>query len=505
MSSDRPSPLRYAIIGTWAFEDAKATAEALRESASRLGRHCAIRFLMSDAETSAMLSRVMPCDSATISPEILTAEALASALDAEPLDGVVLWFENYAPGLLKDMSSADWDAGLNWNARATWKTAQECIPRLEALKGGLVAVSSRAARESLPGGGSFGIAKTLEYNLVRSLAAEAAVKGVRANLLSLSPTAFGQEPADEIANVIAFLMSPAAAGMNGATVALDGRSVNAGPTATLFAAIGQSAPEPAPPPALGQRLRAIVTGGAGCIGKASVLALARLAKEQGQEGLDVLVADIDPARLAEAARALSAEGIYAHSLVADLGDPDIGPMLVKQAVAHFGGLDVLFSNAGYGITDAALEAPDAQWAKIVEINLSATWRMAIAAFPHLRASGGALVATSSIASFLANARAPMYSATKAALNRLVAQISLEWGMYGVRANLVSPGSIDTPMNQLSSLPAEDRDRIARGFPTPRLGRPEEVAEAVAFLASRKASYISGQNLVVDGGLLQAIR
>jgi len=497
-----PPPQNIAIVGTFLRDEYHALAERFRAHAARQGRSCAITLIHPGAvsDTGATRTLLLPLDRlSTIDLPAFWEEALG----VFDYDAVIARFEDFRPSLLTDMSVEAWDAGLDANARAGWSIAQVAIPRLSARKGHFILLTSRAAREVLPGGGVFGVAKAMEAALIRSIAAEAAASGVRVNLLSPSPAPAGREAPEDLAATIAFLVSDEARAIHGATIALDGATLHAGPTRSLF---GIAPAEPIHiAPQTSSRLRAIVTGGAGCIGSETVRSLARIATEEGREGLDVVVADLNKDRLSATCQALEREGINALSVVADLGDASAPAMLVALAVQRFGGLDFIHSNAAWGIADAALVATQEQWDRIVAINLSATWRFATAALPHLRASGGSLVATSSIAGLNSNARAPMYSATKAALNMLMVQLAHEWGAQGVRANIISPGSIDTPMNQLSQLPVEEKLKIAATFPTPRLGQPAEVADAVAFLASRRASYITGQNLVVDGGLAQALR
>lgn len=427
------------------------------------------------------------------------------------LDAVVCRFEHIDRRWLDEIAPEDWVTGLRANARTSWRLAQASVPLLAKRGGSFVALTSRAVHEAVPGSGAFGCAKVFEAMLLRNAGVEALPRGVRVNLLRTSPPAMmghelvgTRESVDDIVHALGFLLSPAAHGINAAIIPVDARTAVAGTTQAQFGIPARPA-GPAATPIDARRLRAIVTGGAGRIGVESVRALHAQAILDGRDGLSVVLADRNAAHLADVAPQLAAMGIEVAEIVCDLGDPAVPARLVDKAVGRFGGLDVIVSNAALGVTDTALDAPVETFERIASINLDATWRFAHAAASHLAAAGGCLIATSSIASLNANGRAPLYAASKAALTMFVTQLALEWARKGIRANVVCPGSIDTPMNQLSALPAADRDRIVATFPTPRMGTAAEVAAGVAFFASRAASYVTGQNLVIDGGLANALR
>lgn len=433
------------------------------------------------------------------------------ALAGGSLDAVVCRFDRMALGWLDELSDDAWIAGLRANARTSWLLAQATVPLLALRGGSFVALTGRAVQEALPGAGAYGPGKVFEAMLLRNVAVEALASGVRVNLVRTSPaTTAGGSPVGtrelpgDVAETVAFLCSPAARAISGAIVPVDAGTAAAAPTGVQYGIPARTPALPPPAPAAA-RLRAIVTGGAGRIGLESALALHDQAIRDGRDGLSVLLADRNVDSLSAAVTQLTAAGIEVADRICDLGDPAVPARLVEEAVARFGGLDLVHSNAALGLNDTALGADVATFERITTINLDATWRFAQAAAAHLARSGGCLIATSSIASLNANGRAPLYAASKAALTMFVVQLALEWAGKGIRANVICPGSIDTPMNQLSALPEEDRARIVAGFPTPRLGAASEVGAAVAFLAGRGASYVTGQNLVVDGGLASLLR
>ena len=183
------------------------------------------------------------------------------------------------------------------------------------------------------------------------------------------------------------------------------------------------------------------------------------------------------------------------ALPGDLSDPEFPAILVEQAAHYGGGLDLVVSNAGrtaHGqLADTSLEAWDTSFA----LHVRAAWLLAKAAFPYLKESRGSFIATGSVSGTLPHADHEAYPVAKAALIMLCRTLALEWAPSGIRVNVVSPGAVSTQ--------ASDKSRIAGLIPLGRAGLPEDIAAAVAFLAGPDAAYITGQNLLVDGGLAQA--
>ncbi|WP_405598759.1 SDR family oxidoreductase [Streptomyces sp. NBC_01410] len=233
----------------------------------------------------------------------------------------------------------------------------------------------------------------------------------------------------------------------------------------------------------------LITGAARGIGEATARRLAA-------EGARVLVTDIDAERAATTAGGIAG----AESCGCDVGDRTAVEAAVAYAVERFGTLDVLVNNAFSCGTDAPLleDEPDDVWQRDLDITLTGAFRCARAALPHLAASGrGAIVNIGSV-----NAEQDFgnhaYSAAKAGLASLTRTLAGDAAPRGVRVNQVNPGTIRTPA--WSGREAQ-LDALSRVYPLGRVGEPDDIAAAVAFLASRDAGWITGTTLRVDGGLL----
>ncbi|GHF64372.1 oxidoreductase [Streptomyces mashuensis] len=237
-----------------------------------------------------------------------------------------------------------------------------------------------------------------------------------------------------------------------------------------------------------------ITGAGRGIGEAT-------ARRFAAEGARVLVTDLDGDRAARAAAALRADGLRAESAPCDVADGAAVEAAVARAVDCFGRLDVLVNNALSCHPDPPLleDFPDEVWAEDVDVTLTGAFRCARAAMPHLAAAEGrgAIVNVGSVngeQDFGNHA----YSAAKAGLASLTRTLAGQCAGRGVRVNLVAPGTVRTPNwdGWEASLA-----RAAEHYPLGRVGRPEDVAAAVAFLASRDAAWITGVTLPVDGGIL----
>lgn len=184
----------------------------------------------------------------------------------------------------------------------------------------------------------------------------------------------------------------------------------------------------------------------------------------------------------------------------DLRDPSIPEKFVSSAAEAFNGLDAIISNAG-AVDPSSLESLSlTAWDEMFALTCRATWLLAKAGFPYLKASQGAFVAISSQSGVHPHRQTGGYSSAKAAVIMLCKQLALEWGEYGIRVNAISPGMIRTPMTQ----PVYADDSVARQreniVPLRRIGVPDDIAMAVAFLIDQKNRYITGENILVDGGL-----
>ncbi|MFI9627078.1 SDR family NAD(P)-dependent oxidoreductase [Streptomyces sp. NPDC052042] len=239
----------------------------------------------------------------------------------------------------------------------------------------------------------------------------------------------------------------------------------------------------------------LITGAGQGIGAATARRLAC-------EGARVLVTDLDGDRAEHSAAAIRATGATAEALACDVADRAAVEAAVAHAVAAFGSLDVLVNNAYACAEDAPLfeDEPDESWQRDLDITLTGPYRCARAALPHLAASGrGAIVNIGSVngeQSFGGHG----YSAAKAGLVSLTRTLAGHAGPRGVRVNLVAPGTVRT-----DAWAGQD-DALARVsglYPLGRVGEPEDIASAVAFLASRDAAWITGTTLRVDGGLMAA--
>lgn len=239
---------------------------------------------------------------------------------------------------------------------------------------------------------------------------------------------------------------------------------------------------------------ALVTGGSGGIGRATCLALAA-------KGAAVAVhyhARHDAAD--EVVSAIREAGGQAVALVGDLTDAAVPDALVQAAVDAFGGLHILVNNAGE-MTDVAVAGmSDAVWERALTLNLTAAFRCARAAIPAMRAAGwGRLVNVTSQAAYTGSAYHAHYAAAKAGLSGLTFSLAKELAADAITVNLVTPGRIETDM--LTGRSAGREAEWLRQTPLGRLGQPEEVASAIAFLASPAAAYITGAMLHVNGGLV----
>jgi NAD(P)-dependent dehydrogenase (short-subunit alcohol dehydrogenase family) len=233
---------------------------------------------------------------------------------------------------------------------------------------------------------------------------------------------------------------------------------------------------------------ALVTGGASGIGKET-------AKRIAAEGGSVVIADLQDDAGQAVVEEVEKDGGHSAYVHLDVTDEAGWAQAVQFAVDTFGGLDILVNNAGIGDTEPIEVTTTDTWNKVVAVTQTSVFLGMKAAADALKASGhGAVVNVSSMYGLVGSGVSPAYHAAKGAVRLLTKTTALGWAAEGVRVNSVHPGYIDTPI-----LGDTDRDLLVGTTPMGRLGRPEEIAATIAFLASDDASFATGAEFVIDGG------
>lgn len=237
---------------------------------------------------------------------------------------------------------------------------------------------------------------------------------------------------------------------------------------------------------------AIVTGGGGDIGRATCLQLA-------ERGVQLAVVDVALDRAEAVANEAKALGVEAIACGVDVTVASAVEQAVRRTVERFGRVDILVNTAGIYQPGTLDDVDEAAWDRMIDVNLKGNFLFCKAVVPHMqRQRAGAIVSVSSISGRTQSRwAAPHYTSSKAGVIGLTMALANQLAADGIRVNCVAPGSIDTTM--LGGLTPEQRRALELRTPLGRLGRPEEIAAAIVFLASPAASYITGETLNVNGG------
>ena len=237
---------------------------------------------------------------------------------------------------------------------------------------------------------------------------------------------------------------------------------------------------------------AMVTGAAQGIGKAVALLLAR-------NGADIIVADINLEKAEETAKEIQALGRKALAVKVDVGNLDDVIRVVQTVLEQFSQIDILVNNAGINRDKLILRMTEEDWDVVLKINLKGTFNCTKAVVRHMsKQRSGKIVNIASVVGEMGNAGQANYAASKAGVIGFTKTIAREFAQRGININAIAPGYIETPMTDV--LAEKVKEQLRRLIPMERLGKPEDVAEAVLFLVSEASSYITGQVLNVNGGI-----
>ena len=242
----------------------------------------------------------------------------------------------------------------------------------------------------------------------------------------------------------------------------------------------------------------LITGGASGIGQETAYHFAR-------EGAAVVIADVDMDGAQSTAEQIESDGGQASVIQTNVADSESVQAMVQHTIETFGQLDYAVNNAGIeGVLVPTPDYPEDMFRRVVDINLTGVWLCMKYEIPHMLAKGGAIVNVASVAGLLGSANASAYSAAKHGVIGLTKTTALEYAAQGIRVNAVCPAFIETPMVMgralnLSENPKRHR-RLSMIHPMQRLGKAEEIANAIVWLCSDQSSFMTGHSLTLDGGL-----
>ncbi len=241
---------------------------------------------------------------------------------------------------------------------------------------------------------------------------------------------------------------------------------------------------------------AIITGSGSGIGRSSAELFAK-------EGAKVVVADIDKIGGEETVELIKKNGGEAIFVKTDVTKEDEVKNLVDSAVKEFGGLNIIFNNAGIDLAHTVVDTDEDAWQRSIDINLKSVYLGCKYAIPHMLENGGAILSTASVLAHATSPNQAPYTASKTGVVGLIRQIAYDYAKNNVRANTICPGDTLTPMSKKFFSEKGDPEKAMKVWtdkiPMGRFAQPEEIASVALFLVSDEASYLTGQSIIVDGG------
>ncbi|WP_416138921.1 SDR family NAD(P)-dependent oxidoreductase [Halomonas sp. HK25] len=251
-------------------------------------------------------------------------------------------------------------------------------------------------------------------------------------------------------------------------------------------------------------MRVLITGASRGIGAGIARKLASDALARGETPHLALTASRESDALTAIVDELEREGARATALVGDMADPASPARLVEEAQVCCGGLDGVVSNVGIMAPGRLAELDEADWDRLFDVNVRGTWLLAKAAYPALKMSHGSLVTIASMVGVQPHPGSGAYSSSKAAVIMLTQQLAQEWAADGIRVNSISPGMIHTAATDRLYRHPEVVAKREQVIPIHEIGQPAHIAGVTAFLLSDSAAYMTGQNLLADGGFAGSI-
>ncbi len=238
----------------------------------------------------------------------------------------------------------------------------------------------------------------------------------------------------------------------------------------------------------------IITGGGSGIGRAAAELFAR-------RGAGIVVADYNAENAAQVVNDIKTSGAKALSVEVDISKAGMVADMVQKTLDYFGGIDILFNNAGILLPGSVLDLTEKDWSRVISVNLTGVYLCSRAVLPHMikRGGGSIINASSSTGAHDAIENAAAYVSSKGGVAMLTKAMALDHIRENIRVNAICPGPTDTPMLRSFFSSPEEVMKFGESFPIGRLGQPEELAKVVLFLASDEASYITGALIAADGG------